>query len=210
MTTFDDSAALDLSDDLLNRLTPPLGTFGALAGGGEQFDGDTGPVFDLLSASDTAADVTLGALLHPSRAARLVNYKARNDAALGFDDVLQAIEERAFADAGSRRRQAIARRVQMRFVAQLIDLASNSDAAPEVRAITDAHLRALRNTLSPSLFGGDAAARAHNAWLSRRIEAHLERPADPVSPTAAPETPPGSPIGAEVMETCWHCEAAGE
>jgi len=205
-----DPAALDLSDDLVNRLTPPLGTFGALAGGGEQFDGDTGPVFDLLSAADTAADVTLGALLHPSRAARLVNYKTRNDAALGFDGVLQAIEERAFADAGSRRRQAIARRVQARFVAKLIDLASNGDAAPEVRAIADARLRSLRNTLSPSLFGGDAAARAHNTWLSRRIEAHLERPADPVSPAAAPETPPGSPIGAEIMETCWHCESASE
>ncbi len=205
-----DPAVMDLSNTLLNRLTPTLGGFGALAGGGEQFDGDAGPVFDLLSASDTAADLTLGALLHPSRAARLVNYKARNSDSLGLEDVIEAIEQKAFSDAGSSRRRAISRRIQTRLVSHLIDLSANSNASPEVRAIADGRLRSLRNALSPSLFGGDDAARNHNAWLSRRIEAHLNRPAEPVAPAAAPETPPGSPIGAGMMEDCWHCDTVLE
>ena len=204
-----DPAQLDLSDGVINRLTPAVGGFGALSGGGEQFDGDAGPVFDLLSAADTSADLTLGALLHPSRAARLVNYKARNTDALGFDQMLQAIEGKAFADATSSRRQAIARRVQTRFVSHLIELASNADAPSGVRAIADARLRGLTNRLSPSLFGGEASVRSHNAWLSHRIEAHLTRPAEPATPAAsAPDTPPGSPIGAGMMEECWHCDTS--
>jgi len=203
-----DPAALDLSDELINRLTPAAGGFGAMAGGGEAFDGNTGPVFDLLAAAETSADITFTALLHPSRAARLVDYKSRNASALGFDDLLRAVEQKVFTNANKLRQNAIARRVQTRFVSALIDLSSDDGASPDVRAIADARLRALVNQMSPSLFGGDPTQRNHNAWLTRRIEAQLNRPAEPTSPSAlAPETPPGSPIGTDMMESCWHCEA---
>jgi Met-zincin/Domain of unknown function (DUF5117) len=204
-----DPAALDLSDVVINRLTPSLGGFGALSGGGEQFDGNTGPVFDLLAAADTSAGITFTALLNPSRAARLADYKSRNADALGLDEMLQAIEQKAFASTAPGRRQAIAQRVQTRYVSALINLSENPGAAPEVRATADGRLRSLTSLLSPPLFGGDPAARNHNAWVTRRIEAHLTRPAEPISPSAsAPETPPGSPIGAGMMEDCWHCDTA--
>ncbi len=199
-----DPAMLDISDDIINRLTPAAG-----GGGGELFDGHTGQLFDLLSAADTSADITFTALLHPSRAARLVDYKSRNASVLGFDDVLMAVEQKTFTNADTERRRAISRRVQTRFVSALVDLSSNTNASPDVRAIADARLRALINLMAPSLFGGNPTQRNHNAWLTGRIEAHLNRPGDVLSPAvSAPETPPGSPIGTDMMESCWHCDTA--
>ena len=196
-----DPAALDLPEALLNRLSP--------AASGETFDGDTGPMFDLIAAADTSAGITMDALLNPARAARLVEMKRRDAGNLGLVDVMQAIEQAVFANVSSPRMRAIARQEQTRFVSSLIALSTNDHAAPGVRAIADARLRSVANRLSPSFFGGDAGARDHNAWLMRRIEAHLTRPAEAAAQQVSePETPPGSPIGSGMMEECWHCDTA--
>ncbi len=204
-----DPAALALPDALVNQLTPPLGGFGALAGGGETFAGRTEPVFDVTAAADSAATITLNALLHPARAARLVEFRRRNQTALGFEEMLTVIETKVFADPPEVSHREIARTLRNRFVSSLIELSLNEDAAPTVRAHVDAKLRALTNRLSPGFFGARPDYRNHNAWLSSRINAHLNRPAG-ASPSAnpAPEIPPGSPIGSDFMETCWHCEPA--
>ena len=166
-------------------------------------------MFDLMSAADAAASVTLDALLHPARAARLVEQRRRSPAALGFSDVLNAVEAKVFAATAAPGGLELANVVQNRFVSKLMELSLDENASPAVRAQSDAKLRAVANRLAPSLFGA-APSREHNAWLQARIEAHLDRPAAPVS-TAAPaaEVPPGSPIGRVsegFMETCWHCE----
>ncbi len=202
-----DPATLDLPTPLLNRLTPSPGGFGGLPGGAEEFASKTGPLFDLLSAADASAKISMGALMHRDRAARLVEYERRSPNAFGFDDVLTAIETRVFTAQDEAQRRAIARRLQTRFVSQLIALSMDEAATPAVRSLADAKLRAVANRLSPSIFGANAEARDHNAWLSARIEAHLARPATSVSPKVSPpDIPPGSPIGSGFMETCWHCE----
>ena len=203
-----DPAALVLPRPLLDQMTPAMGGFGGGAGG-EVFDGDAQPMFDLMSAADAAASVTLDALLHPARAARLVEQRRRSPAALGFSDVLNAVEAKVFAATAAPGGLELANVVQNRFVSKLMELSLDENASPAVRAQSDAKLRAVANRLAPSLFGA-APSREHNAWLQARIEAHLDRPAAPVS-TAAPaaEVPPGSPIGTVsegFMETCWHCE----
>ncbi len=203
-----DPAALDLPDILLNQLTPPLGGYGAF-GGGETFGGNTEPVFDILNAADSAATVTLTALMHPARAARLVEYQRRDASSLGFEELLIAIEAKVFTEPPSARHKEIARALQNRFVSTLIDLSLNERAAPAVRAHADAKLRALANRLAPGFFGGSPGNRNHNAWLTQRVNAHLNRPATSFSAKdATPEVPPGSPIGSDFMETCWHCEPA--
>ena len=203
-----DPAALSLPDALLNQLTPPLGGFGALAGGGESFAGRTEPVFDVTAAADSAATITLNALLHPARAARLVEFQRRSAGALGFEEMLTAIETKIFTDPADVSHGEIARVLQNRFVSSLVGLSLNENAAPAVRAHADAKLRVIANRLSPGFFGAPPDNRNHNAWLSSRINAHLNRPAV-ASPSAnpSPEIPPGSPIGSDFMETCWHCEA---
>lgn len=202
-----DPAALALPASLLDQLTPAMGGFGG-AGGGEVFASDTQPMFDLISAADAAVTVTLNALLHPARAARLVEQRRRDPAALGFAEVLNAVDSKVFASTAAPGGLELANAAQTRFVSALIELSLNENAAPAVRALSDAKLRAIANRLGPSLFGA-APAREHNAWLQARIEAHLNRPAAPAAQAApAAEVPPGPPIGGgspAFMETCWHC-----
>ena len=207
-----DPAALDLPDNVINRLTPELGGFGAFSNTGETFDSDAAPVFDVLAAADTAAELTIDALLHPARAARLVAFDRRDPSALGLNEMLDAIEARAFTSPEASRQRAIANVVQARFVSSLIALSANEAASPAVRSAADAKLRGLQTRLRPSLLPLDTSNTDHRAWLLARINAHLNRPATPAAATIeAPETPPGSPIGDEgIMETCWHCESLGK
>lgn len=199
-----DPSVLNLPTKLLDQMTQPMGIFNG-SGGGEAFDSATDPMFDLSSAADAAASLTIDALLHPSRAARLVEQQRRTPTTLGFTDVLNAIDRSAFSGAGAGE-QELANVVQNRFVSALIELSLNSDATPAVRAQAEAKLQTIANRLEPSLFNAQQA-RPHNAWLRARIEAHLNRPAAPAAATApAAEIPPGSPIGSGMMETCWHCE----
>lgn len=203
-----DPSVLVLPASVLDQMTPPMGAFNG-NNGGEVFETDTHPIFDLASAADAAVSVTIGALLHPARAARLEEQHRRDPSTLGFADVLSAMDAKIFAAANTNE-QALANVTQDRFISSLIELALNERAAPSVRAQAEAKLRAVANRLGPSLFNS-ANAREHNAWLRDRIEAHLNRPATAASVSApAAEIPPGSPIGgssAGMMETCWHCDS---
>ncbi|NNL87907.1 MAG: DUF5117 domain-containing protein [Marinicaulis sp.] len=219
-----DPAVMDLPDRTLNLLTPPVSSFASFKIG-EYFDGDTGSMFDLLSAVDAAGAITIGALLHPNRAARLVELSRRDASALSFEDVLSAMEAQLFKSTNNRQRP-IQQRLQSRYVSSLIELAGGAEAgaearaaatgisfggsayaSPAVRARVDAYLKALRNRIAPGLLDGATPARAHREWLIARIDRHLERAAPPMPVTSKKAAvPAGSPIGAAGYETCWHCD----
>jgi len=57
----------------------------------ESINSKTGVSFDALSAAETAADMTLGLLLHPERASRLIQQKAIDPNNLGLIDVLDVV-----------------------------------------------------------------------------------------------------------------------
>lgn len=190
-------AALDLSDRVLNLLSPQIN--GGYEGG-ETFQGDTGALFDLLSAADVATGLTIDTLLHPERAARLVEFHRRDEAALGLDELLDTMERQIFAPVGSKRHQPIARVVQIRFATALMKLSVAPNSSPAVRAKAEARLAAISGRLA-----GDRSAEAQ--WLRARISAHLARGVD-TKEEVLPDTevPPGSPIGSgPAYETCWHC-----
>ena len=194
-----DPAELDLPDDLLNQMTPELGSFTPFIGSEETFDSKADPLFDVLAAADTAADITISALLHPARAARLVEFRRRDAAMPGFEEVLTTVIEAVFQPALTDRQQTIAEVVQARLVRNLIVLADNEDASAAVRAIASGQLRDLRLRIR----GTDR----HSVWLRGMINDYTSREAVPVALTPArPDVPPGSPIGDPgFMETCWHC-----
>lgn len=224
-----DPAVLTLPDALVNRLTPSLGRFG-FTDTSETFASETGPVFDVATAADSAAAITMGALLHPDRLARLADYQSRETSRLGVNDVLSAIERQVFANQPTPRRQAIAQRLQTRFVSTLIALSGGAPAEGEAQAAAvglsngggatapsnvqsaiDLYLKGLRTRIAPGLLEGQTQIRAHREWLIANIERHFERPAPARSGVVgAPEVPPGSPIGSmgfgDFKETCWHCE----
>ena len=188
---------------MLNQLTPQInGGFGS----GETFEADTGPVFDGLAAADVAADLTLSALLHPQRMARLAEFYRRDEDTLGMEEMLDAIEEAVFVEGGAAREQAIVETVQTRFANSLMALSVHNGAPGHVRAEAEARLYSLTARLL-------SEPTNHATWLAGRIEAHLARGADKTSMIVQPtEAPPGSPIGGATFgdgpayETCWHCE----
>ncbi|MFZ5617040.1 MAG: zinc-dependent metalloprotease [Pseudomonadota bacterium] len=217
-----DPAALDLPDATLDLFTPEIESFSGSPSGAELFSSDTAPMFDLLSAADAAATKTLAAILHPARAARLVETERRRADALTYEETLGALEDRLFWSPAEGRRAEIARRLETRFISMLIEVASGgaaggdaqaatsflsfgpgASASPEVRIRTNAYLKSLAGRLAPSPLDGFGANRTHREALRAMIAAHLERPAPAIVPAAkATSVPPGSPIG----EDCWFCD----
>ncbi len=190
-----DPEALDLSDAVLSRLTPRLGSFSFADSDRELFRSTAAPAFDVVAAADTASSLTFGALLHPQRAARLVEFNRRDAANPSLDDVLETTRRQVLRPASGRRAE-IAQAVRTRYAYALMDLSSNAQATPVVRAHAETELGTLSRALSRS-------NRAENVWLSREITRFLDRPASASAPVVpAPALPPGSPIGSD----CFHCD----
>src|SRR4029077_154094 len=80
--------ALALPDSLL-RMIPPRPP--AYERGREDFKIRTYPAFDALAPAEAAAQHTLQFLFNPERAARLVEFHARDSANPSFEEVLDAV-----------------------------------------------------------------------------------------------------------------------
>ena len=204
-----DPRFLDMSDNTLNLLSPSLVSYSIADSERELFKRSAYPAFDVTAAADTAADLTFDVLLHPRRAARLIELKRRDSAQLGLSGLLDDIHQRVMQTPPQGREGEIAKSVQARFAFALMDL-SQKDVSPSVKARTDRALRRIQSDLKKSGSG-------HGAWLITQIDAHLNRAALPQSPvTEAEALPPGGPIGmggldfgdlnAGQYETCWHCD----
>jgi len=185
---------LDIPDATLRVLLPRVP---GLDESREQINGRTVPAFDALDAAATAADLTLRALLEPSRAARMVDFQRRNPSLPGFGELLATLVDRVFAEtAGLSPREAeIARVVQRTLVGRLESLSADPDAAPWVRSRTDLALSQLLQRID-QLAPVDRAEQAHLDAMAAEIGRFLARPAPSreLGPTALPE-PPGDPIG---------------
>ncbi len=193
--------ALDMKDETLNLLSPSVRSWSFADSDRELFRPAAHPAFDISAAADTAADLTFDVLLHPRRAARLIEFNRRDASNLGFTEMLEETRRFVMRPPTPGREGEIAKTVQARFAFALIDLGSNAAATPGVKARTDAMLRTLQADLKSRNSG-------HGLWVVSRIEAYLNQPAIPVpSVTQAKTLPPGGPIGMGIMESCWHCEA---
>ncbi len=162
----------------------------------ERFPSHTGQVFDPLAAADTAADITLSALLDPERAARLEVFHARNPENPGLGEVIDAIVAATWRapHPGSEWVTAVGRVIQDVTVARLMELAGNEKADGGVRTTTLAKLRSLAQFLGTRENRGGLDG-SHAAETRRHIESFLNRPYPPYKGTDQLEAPPGSPIG---------------
>jgi len=185
---------LDLPEPTLALLLPRPAEYRPNA---EMFTGLTAPVFDPVSAAATAADMAVRLLLRPERTARLVDFHRRDASLPGLEEVLSAMEDKAFGGAAPRpdRLAELRRAVQWVVVRRLIGLSSDPQAAPGVRSRVDAELQSLARTLGRA--AGDDAEGAHRAFLAREIGRYLDRQGqgDPARLPEPPAPPPGQPIG---------------
>jgi hypothetical protein len=188
-----DPETLDIPESVLVQIPPrPPGSWRTR----ELFRGRTDPVLDPLGAAAMAADLVAQLLLQPERAARLVDFHRRDPRQPGLEPILTALIGRVFEPTvpNAPRLEEIRRVTETVTVGGLIELASNAEASPGVRARVDAVLEDLRARLmAPSDAGVGEAA--HRAALIDVITRYMERGPVPV-PLAidAPVPPPGDPI----------------
>ena len=184
---------LVISDDVL-KLMPPT-AYGYNSSRSELFPKRTSPIFDAVGSAEIAADLTISGLLEPSRAARMINFNARNKINPHFREVVDALVKATWRSplATNVNEATVQRAVQSLLVSRLMDLSANERAQAQVRAVATEALRALLATLKRTPAAGETAA--HNRSTVDDIERFLTRPDAPRKQTTPLATPPGDPIG---------------
>ena len=184
---------LVISDKILD-LIPPM-AYGYRSERSELFAKHTTPVFDPIGAAEIAADLAISGLLEPSRAARTIDFNARNRANPHFREIVGALVKATWRSGYSpnANEAAVQRAVQSLTVARLMDLAANGNAQPQVRSVAADALRSLLAILKQGPATGDNAA--HYRSTIDDIERFMTRPDAPRKQTTPLAPPPGDPIG---------------
>lgn len=166
-------------------------------GGRELFNSHTDPAFDPLGAAETAADMTAELLFNPNRAARLVDFGARDSASLGLDEYLETIIDRTWkAEMREDYRGTIQNTVNHVVLYHLIELASDDDASSMVRAVTNLKLESLREWMQAEAEErASSSQRISSLLYGYRLLQQFREDEEMFTPTEPLSPPPGSPIG---------------
>jgi len=172
--------------------------------GREHFKTHTGPAFDALAPAEAAARQTLEFLFNPERAARLVEFHARQEANPGLAEVLGLIVGRTWkAPHPAGYQGEIARVVDSVVLYDLLGLAANERATFEVRALASDEINQLKAWLSSAQYSAsDPAQKAHLAYAAMQVEQFQKDPKK-LNLTAPSEPPDGPPIGDDEDVVAW-------
>jgi hypothetical protein len=185
--------ALTLPDQLLSILPPRPPAYEPTR---ESFPGRTGLTFDPQGAVASAAELTASLLFEPTRAARLAEYKSRDNSLPGLDDVIeQTLAATWYAPRLTGRQGMTQFTVDDTVLHHLLMLAASEEAGATVRGIATykvsqlkAWLQSRSGTQEPMLQA------AHWGGGLQQINDFLKSPEKYAAPTAMP-VPPGQPIG---------------
>jgi len=156
----------------------------------ESFKSNTDVAFDALGAPATASEMTLGLLLHPARAERLLQQNALNKDLPGLSFVLEElISETIKTTKNNDYETAVQQTINFVVFKQLLNLAVNQNSTPMVRSIANEQIDELANWLR----GKDDAV---SKEMSRNIKRFREKPEEFEMEINVPKIPDGSPIGA--------------
>lgn len=160
----------------------------------ESFKGRSGVAFDALSASETAADMSLGLLLHPERASRLIQQKSLDKDQIGLSELFEKLIEGTIQES---HKDAYLNQVQQtinfRVLYHIMNLAAHKEVHPQVNATANETLKSLKVYL---LGNGKSSIAAE---MVRRIDAFTKSPSS-FKVIPAPKIPDGSPIGMDCMD----------
>jgi hypothetical protein len=184
--------ALALPEALIQKIPPrPTGYPGTI----EVFRGHTGPTFDPIAAAEAAADNTLSYLLNPERAARLIEYQARDEHQPGLlpvlDSLLQKTWKTPLQPGYKGELQLLVDNLTLK---RLLALAADPKNADNVRG------EALLTITDLSVWMGLQVVSAQGKWKGAllfsltQIQEFTKDP-DKFMPQPAVEMPPGAPIG---------------
>lgn len=186
--------ALRMPENIIDIIPPrPIGYYGSR----ELFNSHTDPAFDPLGAAETASHATTSLLFNSNRAARLVDFEARNSSNLSLAEMIDKIIQNTWeAEPLEGYDGAIQRAVNFVTLYNMIQLAANDDASGQVRAITNEKLIELYDFLNNAEKATDS-----EQWLAaynygaKLIDGFMENPERIKEMTPPLSPPPGSPIG---------------
>ena len=161
----------------------------------ELFPRTTGDTFDPLSPATVAADVTIGFTLQLDRASRMVAQHAVNPQMPGLEDVIDRLTAATWDAPTANAYEAAIRRAEERVLVDRLMWLASSSPNGQVRAIASYKLGKLATRAKmPNKTELDTAQRQ---LIAADIKRFLDRPMDPTRPFphAAPDAPPGAPIG---------------
>ncbi|MEE8378033.1 MAG: zinc-dependent metalloprotease, partial [Candidatus Aminicenantaceae bacterium] len=162
----------------------------------ELFPGHTGSTFDPLAAAESAANLTVGLILQPQRASRMVDYHSRDKNIPGLSEMLDRL---ILATWKSQEKQGtlaeIQRVVNNVVMLNVMRLAVEESAIPQARAIAFLKLEDLKNWLIKDYYAvDDKDQKAHYFYAASQIKLFLENPSQ-IKLTLPLSSPPGAPIG---------------
>ncbi|MDO7851297.1 zinc-dependent metalloprotease [Hymenobacter convexus] len=190
-------AALQLPEALIAKIPPrPVGYPGSV----ELFTGYTGPTFDPLAAAEAAAGPTIASILNAERAARLLEYQARDSKQPGFAavaDQLLAHTWRARPDTGyPAALQTVVNNLTLKY---LLQLAADTRAAASVRGQALLQVEGLQKWMQGEVKRAQPAQKANLLFGLAEINRFQADPGKFTPPPAA-VMPPGAPIGMPGMD----------
>lgn len=175
------------------QLIPPR-PFGYDKNSRETFSGNTGLTFDPVAPAAVASSMTLSFILHPERAARLVAHHALYPELPPLEGVMdRVIGATIKAPVKSGYAALLQQTVNSQVMHQLLQLATNKNALPQVQAIAQIKLAELKLWLA-SVQAKDMAWKAHYRFTLNQIKALETAPEKLVVPGSLP-IPDGAPIG---------------
>src|SRR6056297_742440 len=185
-----DAEEIAIPKEKLNLFPPRAFGYGRTR---ESINGKTGVSFDALSAAETAADMTLGFLLHPERASRLIQQKYLDGNNLGLQEVLNSVVSNTLnKNQKDDYLNGVKQNINFRVLFHIMNLAVSDKVHPQVNALANQQLSQLASSLGSS-------SNAINLEMARRIKDFYAHP-DKFEVIPAPVLPDGSPIGTD----CFH------
>jgi hypothetical protein len=152
------------------------------------FGSPAGVVFDPLGAARALASYIADGVLQPQRVARVISFQARAGG-LPADEVVRSLTDAVFSSNDNNAYHTALRQVAQRAVIDaLLTLAIDTRSTADARALAEAHLDRVANSLTSSGVPAHASiVRDVRNWLDRRIA--------PPARTSPVQLPPGTPIG---------------
>jgi hypothetical protein len=185
---------LAIPDTVLTLLGPRPFSY---RGDVELFGSRTRPAFDELGAARTLSQMILDLALQPDRAARVTQFAARERNALTLSEEIDSLIGSTWnrRSPSSAKLAALQRVTQRALADELMTLAANHDAAPEVRAMADLKIVQLRTVATQrSRQGASDEARANWLAIANDLGRWLDHHELPAS-TRPLVAPPGDPFG---------------
>ncbi len=159
----------------------------------EDFRNRTGVTFDPVGAAESAASMTVGLMLNPERAARLVQYHAEDNNLPGLEEVVDRLLSATWkAEPVLGLGGQVQRAVDGVVLYDLMALAANDHAPLQVRATALAKLVGLREWLAGQQ--GESSLKAYYQFAVAQIKRFETNPKEIGVPKPA-DPPPGQPIG---------------